>query len=303
MFGFLVIDKPSGITSRNALNLLAKQIRPAKVGHAGTLDPLATGILVVCVGPATRLTQFVQKMPKHYTACFRLGFQSPTEDIEGDVTPVEDPPQVTADDLTAALPFFLGTIMQMPPKFSALRVDGKRAYDLARRGADVELKPRPVQIEKLTLTKFDYPDFQLDIVCGSGTYVRSLGRDIGKRLGSNAVMTSLVRTAVGQFQIEQALELADLNPEVCHANLQPAIRALPDLEIVPVTREQTLGFTDGVPLRLDENSRSYSGDLVAVDEQNRLIAVLRRKYAGIFAPSINFAHYWTKFDETQESDR
>ena len=276
------------------------QIRPAKVGHAGTLDPLATGVLIACVGPATRLTQFVQKMPKKYSASFRLGLQSPTEDIEGDVTPIQDPPQVTEKELRAVLPSFLNTIMQMPPKFSALRVDGKRAYQLARKGAELELKPRPVQIDKLILTKFDYPDFHLDIVCGSGTYVRSLGRDIGKQLGSNAVMTSLVRTAIGEFQIEQALELEDLSPETCQANLLPAIRALPDLEIERVTQEQMSDFVDGVPLRLDENSRSLAEDLLAVDEQNRLIAVLRRKYAGIFAPSINFAHYWTKFDKTHE---
>lgn len=298
MFGFLVINKPAGITSRHALNLIAKQVRRTKVGHAGTLDPLATGVLVACIGPATRLTQFVQQMPKKYTACFRLGLESPTEDIEGELTPVKDPPQITAEQLKAILPSFLGTIMQMPPKFSALRVDGKRAYDLARKGAEVELKPRPVQIDELILTKFDYPDFQLDIVCGSGTYVRSLGRDIGQHLGSNAVMTSLVRTAIGDFQIEEALDIEDLSRKICQSSLQPAIRALPHLETVPVSRDQILGFVDGVPLRLDEESRPYADDLVAIDDQDRLIAVLQRKYVGIFAPSINFAHYWTKLDSS-----
>ena len=225
MFGFLVLNKPDGITSRAALNQLNKCIWPSKLGHAGTLDPLATGVLVACVGPATRLTRYVQQMHKKYTASFCLGLESPTEDIEGDVTTLKNARHVTADELVAVLPNFLGTIMQTPPRFSALRVDGKRAYDLAREGTEIELKPRPIQIDDLQLREFDYPDFRLEITCGSGTYVRSLGRDIAQRLGSDAVMTALTRTAIGDFRIADALEIEHLNREICEANLlSPILR-------------------------------------------------------------------------------
>ncbi len=297
MFGFLVLNKPAGITSRAALNQLNKCIWPNKVGHAGTLDPLATGVLVACIGPATRLTRYVQQMPKQYTASFRLGLDSPTEDIEGDVISLVDAPPVTADELSAVLPNFLGKIMQTPPTFSALRVDGQRAYDLAREGTEVKLKPRPIQIDDLQLRGFDYPDFQLEITCGSGTYVRSLGRDIARRLDSAAVMTALTRTAIGKFRISKSLDIESLNREVCQAKLLSPDCALPGREIVPVDRQQVRGFVDGVPLRLEENLRQIDEELVAVDGRNRLVAVLRRKYDGIFAPSINFAHYWEKIDQ------
>ena len=295
MFGFLNINKPEGVTSRAALNSVGKLIHPAKIGHAGTLDPLATGVLVACVGPATRLTKYVQEMPKKYTGSFRLGMESPSEDIEGDVTLIQDAPGVSAVELTAVLPNFVGTISQLPPTFSALKVEGKRAYDLARKGAVVKLEPRPIEIIDLNLIRFEYPDFQLQITCGSGTYIRSLGRDIAKRLGSGAVMTALVRSAVGGFAIDQALNLESLSREICEQRLYQPISAVPGLETVTVSREQILGFQDGVPLRLDEGARQLAEELVAVDQENRLIAVLRRKFPGIFAPSINFAHYWAKF--------
>ena len=300
MFGFLVINKPPGITSRKALNQVARHVRPAKIGHSGTLDPLATGVLIACVGPATRLTQYVQQLPKKYAASFRLGLQSSTEDIEGDVTELDDAPIIIEKQLSEALPEFVGTIMQTPPNYSAIKVAGERAYKLARRGDDVELKPRPVEIKKLDLTSFSYPDFQLDIVCGSGTYVRSLGRDIGQALGSNAIMTSLVRTAIGKFEISNAIELDELSPDACQTKLQPPLRARPDRDRVRVTREQIKGFADGVPIQLDEKLASSNDELLAVDDDDRLIAILRPKQPGLLAPSINFAHYWRTIEELTE---
>ena len=200
MFGFLNLNKPAGVTSRDVVNQVQRLVRPEKVGHAGTLDPLATGVLVVCVGRATRLTEYVQRMPKHYSATFLFGRQSDTEDIDGQVIELADPPQPKRDQIEATLPKFLGEIQQVPPAYSALKVEGRRAYDLARRGEDVQLAARPVVIYELRIVAYEYPELRLDIVCGSGTYVRSLGRNIARTVGTQAVMSALVRTAIGNFR-------------------------------------------------------------------------------------------------------
>ena len=147
--GLLNVDKPAGMTSRDAVDLVQRLARPAKVGHAGTLDPLATGVLVICVGAATRLIEYVQRMPKRYVGTFLLGRSSTTEDIEGQVTLLSDPPIPAAAQIEAATEKFVGSLLQRPPAFSALKVAGKRAYDLARRGEAVELKPRPVEVYAL----------------------------------------------------------------------------------------------------------------------------------------------------------
>ena len=151
MIGFINLNKLPGQSSRDAVNAVQKLVRPAKIGHCGTLDPLATGVLVVCVGPATRLTNLVQEASKTYVGSFRLGVSSETEDIEGRLEPLADAPLITAAQIEAVLPKFAGEIQQMPPKFSALKVDGKRAYDLARQGKEVKLQPRLIQVYSLSL--------------------------------------------------------------------------------------------------------------------------------------------------------
>ena len=144
--GLLNVDKPAGITSRDAVDLVQRLARPAKVGHAGTLDPLATGVLVICVGSATRLIEYVQRMPKRYVGTFLLGRSSATEDVDGPITLLADPPIPATDQVEAAAEKFVGSLLQRPPVFSALKLAGRRAYDLARRGEAVELKPRPIEV-------------------------------------------------------------------------------------------------------------------------------------------------------------
>ena len=180
--GVLNVDKPVGVTSRDVVNQVVRLVRPAKVGHAGTLDPLATGVLVVCVGHATRLINLVQEGRKRYRGRFRLGQTSDTDDVTGNVQPAGDWSGITKTQLEAELVEFIGQIQQVPPQFSAVHVQGQRAYDLARRGVAVELTARPVEVFSLQLTAFEPPDFELDVVCGSGTYIRSIGRDLGTRL-------------------------------------------------------------------------------------------------------------------------
>ncbi|QDT16130.1 tRNA pseudouridine(55) synthase TruB [Alienimonas californiensis] len=210
--GLLVLDKPAGASSRDAVNVVQRAARGAgwgrrvKVGHAGTLDPIASGVLVVCVGKATRLIERVQALPKTYEAGFRLHVSSPSLDVEADPVPVPDPPTVTREQIEAALPRFLGEIDQTPPAFSAVKVGGRRAYDLARQGEEVELEPKRVRVDRLEVLSFDGERLALRIVCGSGFYVRSLGRDLAAALGTEAVMETLIRTRIGGFDLEGALE-------------------------------------------------------------------------------------------------
>src|ERR1051325_1327760 len=171
MFGLLNINKPSGITSRRVVDRVARLVKPHKAGHAGTLDPLASGVLVVCVGQATRLIEYVQRMPKRYRATFLLGRSSPTEDIEGDVSELPGAPQPSLDQIEQAARGMLGQLAQRPPAFSAVKVDGRRSYDLARAGRAVELAPRTIEVHAIALVGYSYPQLELDIRCGSGTYV------------------------------------------------------------------------------------------------------------------------------------
>ncbi|WP_298868009.1 tRNA pseudouridine(55) synthase TruB [uncultured Gimesia sp.] len=205
--GLLNIHKREGMTSRQVVDQIQKRVKPAKAGHAGTLDPLATGVLVVCIGSATRLIRFVQEQPKEYIGEFVLGKRSDTDDIEGNVTETPDCSPLTREQLEICLPALTGKIEQVPPQFSAVHIDGQRAYDRARRGETFEIQPRTVEVHELELLDFEFPRFQLRIVCGSGTYVRSLGRDLGEQLGVGALMTSLVRTRIGSFHLSSAITL------------------------------------------------------------------------------------------------
>ena len=180
IFGILNINKPSGITSRDAVNQIVRLVgKKIKVGHAGTLDPLASGVLVVCLGPATRLIDKVQAMPKRYRGAFLLGRTSDTEDIEGIVTELADAPAPARAAIEQAAAQMVGVIQQRPPAYSAVKIAGRREYKRARRGEQPEMAPRPITIHALEVVEYDYPRLVLDIRCGSGTYVRSLGRDLG----------------------------------------------------------------------------------------------------------------------------
>src|SRR3569833_783923 len=189
MHGFLNLDKPVGITSRTAVDRVARLVKPAKAGHAGTLDPLASGVLVVAVGSATRLIEYVQQMPQRYRGTFLLGHTSASEDVEGEITVHPDAPQPTLAELQAAGAKYLGETLQRPPAFSALKVNGKRAYELARKGKIVELEPRPITVTRLDVLTYSYPELVIDIECSGRRYLRSLGRDLAESVGTTAVMS------------------------------------------------------------------------------------------------------------------
>ena len=240
LFGVINLDKPSGLSSRAAINQLLRQVRPAKLGHGGTLDPLASGVLLVLVGKATRLMPYVQRMKKKYLATFQLGVVSDTEDVQGTVTPVRGAVEPTRQQVLAELPNWIGTIKQLPPAYSALKVNGDRAYQLARKGQEVKLAARDIQIHELELDHFEFPLLRLQICCGSGTYVRSLGRDIAHALGTGAVMSQLVRTSIGEYCLPASVSLDELHEQGVASHLLPArslVAELPSLTLEPAQWE------------------------------------------------------------------
>lgn len=291
LIGILNVNKPAGCTSRRVVDHVERIVRPAKAGHAGTLDPLATGVLVVCVGQATRLIQYVQSMAKTYRATFLLGHQSETDDIEGEVTIVADAPMLALETIAQVLPRFTGTIQQTPSAHSAVKIAGRRAYKLARAGKKVEIAARPVTIHRLSIRRYEYPELELDIECSSGTYVRSLGRDLAIALGTVAVMSALERTAIGDFQLEDAVELQQLTPETCNQYLQPALGAVADLPRLAVSEAQQVELQHGRPIslysaQLDIHRQSPAYRFAAI-KNDQLVAILVARNAQLW-PEINF---------------
>ena len=285
-YGLLNANKPSGMTSRDVVNRIQRLVRPLKAGHAGTLDPLASGVLVVCVGAATRLMEYVQRMPKRYRATFLLGRESPTEDIDGPVTELAEPPIPTLDQLGAAALALTGEIQQRPPAFSALKVAGRRAYDLARAGKPVDLQPRPVTVYRLDVEAYHYPDLQLAVECGSGTYVRSLGRDLAASLGTAAVMSQLTRTAIGSFTVEEAAPLDALDPDHWTDHLLPPLRAVEMLPRVALTDAEIVRVRSGQAIAMQPPREDAKG-VAAVSAVGQLVAILVARGSGLWGPACN----------------
>jgi tRNA pseudouridine55 synthase len=199
--------------------------RRTKIGHTGTLDPLATGVLVICVGAATRLADYVQAMPKSYASRFRLGATSSTDDADGDVVIHSDAVLPSSATVAAALAAFVGTIDQVPPAFSALKLQGKRAHELARKGEEVRLEARPVRIDAVRMIAYEWPLLDVEIDCGKGTYIRSIARDLGAALGCGAHLTALRRTRVGSFTLEDASTLEQHQQQPRVIPLGPSVAA------------------------------------------------------------------------------
>jgi tRNA pseudouridine55 synthase len=203
--GILNVDKPAGATSFDVVRMVRRGTGEKRVGHAGTLDPAATGVLLVLLGQATRVTEYLMELPKTYRATVRLGISTTTYDAEGEVTR-EVLVDVSEEQLRAALSEFVGEIEQVPPAHSAVKVDGERAYKLARRGEAVALKARRAVVYRIELLSYEPPDAVIEVECGRGTYIRSLAHDVGERLGCGAHLAALERTRVGPFSVEAAAD-------------------------------------------------------------------------------------------------
>lgn len=285
MFGLLNINKPAGLTSRDVVTRLQYRIRPVKAGHAGTLDPLAGGVLIVCVGRATRLVPYLQAQRKIYRTRFQLGQTSPSHDLETPTEVVTAAPTVTRADVLAVLPEFQGTIQQTPPLHSAVKVEGRRAYKLARRGKTTELSPRDVEIHRIELIDFAPDAIRLEIECGSGTYIRSLARDLGERLGCGAVMSELLRTQIGCFRIEDAITMEQVDEDDLAHHLHPAARAVSDRPQVMIDDPAPLELAYGRPIVLPPYVTASSDEETAVVDGRGELLALGRQHAGAFHPS------------------
>ena len=203
----LLLDKPLTWTSFDVVRKVKNALRIKKIGHAGTLDPLATGLLILCTGKKTKEIDLIQAQEKEYTGTFRLGETTPSFDLETAVDLVRPYAHLTDEEVTAATPQFTGLIQQTPPIFSAVKIDGKRAYELARTGQEAEIKPKTVDIKIFELTRIALPEVDFRVVCSKGTYIRSLARDFGAALGCGAHLTRLVRTRIGEYRVEDAFSL------------------------------------------------------------------------------------------------
>jgi len=287
--GIILLNKPKGWTSRQAVNEVSKLLRTRRIGHAGTLDPLATGLLVICVGKATRLEQFLQAATKGYQAIFRLGRTSPTDDSEGPITeiPVSQPP--TLEEVSACLQSSVGRIEQRPPAYSAIKIGGERAYQLARSGHPVELPPRIVEIRSIQIVRYEFPLLEVDIECGGGTYIRSIARDLGEKLGCGALLESLVRIWVGPFHLNDALTPEELRAKEisqCLRGMEEAVAHLPRVVIQDSLIKRLLNG-QAVPLQPLETA-SPSGIPVAVfDPQGKLVGIAEVSKGKQLKPKVN----------------
>jgi len=273
--GWLIVDKPAGLTSTAVVNKLRRALEAKKAGHAGTLDPEATGVLAVALGEATKTVPYITDALKAYTFTVRLGQATNTDDAEGEVIATSDT-RPTEDAIKAALPAFLGDIMQVPPAFSAVKIDGERAYKRARDGEDVQLAARPLWVEELLLTDRPDPDHvTLEMTCGKGGYVRAIARDLGAALGCHGHVTQLRRIWSGPFSAELGITLAEVEdlartPEL-DTWLRPLEEGLQDLPEMRCPAESLGRLRNGNPALVlgtaeygDEVWASHDGHAIAV---------------------------------------
>jgi tRNA pseudouridine55 synthase len=214
----LLVNKPFSWTSFDVVNKLRNKLKIKKIGHAGTLDPLATGLLIICTGKMTKQIETFMGLEKEYTGIFVIGQTTPSHDLETEVSEPKDISGVTTEMITEVVKSLTGNISQLPPMHSAIKVGGKRAYKFARKGKEVELKPREVEVKEFEITSTQLPELHFRIVCSKGTYIRSLARDLGEGIGAGAYLSQLCRTRIGSYKLEDALTIDEVTPPE-HANL------------------------------------------------------------------------------------
>jgi tRNA pseudouridine55 synthase len=275
--GALVVDKPVGMTSHDVVQSIRNGTGLRRAGHTGTLDPRASGVLVILVGPAVRLSEYVSASDKRYQAIIRLGGSTDTFDAEGMVTPTKDPVNVTEAQFETALQTFVGEIEQTPPPYSAVKVQGRKAYEMAREGEEVDLAPRKITVHHLEVLEWAPPEVVIDVHCSSGTYVRSLANDLGVMLGCGAYLVGLRRTKSGRFSLRDSVPLRKLQEAFTAGNwyqyLIPAAEALGDWPAVELNPDEVEGVRHGhrvkvvgEPTETKVRGVSTQGELVALME-------------------------------------
>lgn len=271
--GLLLLDKPAGISSHDAVLLARRALGEKRIGHAGTLDPFATGLLVLLTGRATRLLPYIPGEPKVYEATIQFGSETDTEDLLGIVT--REGPLPTEADVRAALPTLTGRIEQVPPAYSAKRVDGQRAYEAARAGVALDLKPVMIEVHAWELLAWRDDACDVRITCGGGTYIRSLARDLGRLVQSAAHVRALRRTTAGAFSVREAQLVTALREEA--PNLRPPLDAVPHLPHVALTHEEVHRIRRGLDIAIAEEPASLTSHVALVAaEHGGLIALGER---------------------------
>jgi len=276
--GLLLVDKASGMTSHDVVAAVRKIFNERRVGHAGTLDPMATGLLVVGVGPSTRLLRFAQSQQKRYTGTVRLGVATDSLDADGVVVATGPVPSLTRDQMNAAAVHLTGALFQIPPMVSAIKIDGRRLHELARQGVEVERSPRAITVSSFTLSEDEDPStWHFDVVCSVGTYVRVLLSDLAERLGSFGHLTALRRVESGELRVEDAITLDELaRPGTDVASALRAPRSFVEhIEQVVLSDEDAKKMRTGQQLRLDDVTGA--SELAALDERGSLVGILTRR--------------------------
>jgi tRNA pseudouridine55 synthase len=274
--GWVVLDKPYGLGSTSAVGKVRWLFQAQKAGHAGTLDPLASGILPIALGEATKTVPFMMDAAKSYEFELSWGANTTTQDAEGEITETSDN-RPAESEILAALSQFIGDIEQVPPKFSAIKIDGRRAYDLARAGEEVEIKSRPVRVEDVRLLAASNDSARFMVDCGKGTYIRSLARDLAAALGTCGHVTALRRTRVGPFTLQQSITLAELE-QTCDRGavseaLYPLSTALDDIPVLAVADQDANDLRHGRAIDPNPSDISPSSDWVLAMEGKREVAL------------------------------
>lgn len=274
MCGFLLIDKPFGVTSHDVVNQVRRRLGVRRVGHAGTLDPVCTGLLVVAVGPATRLLRFLSLEPKEYEGVMKLGEATSTQDAEGEVVSSSDPSSITLDALGDAAQRLVGELQQLPPMYSAVKVGGKKLYEYARAGKEVEREPRTVTVHRFEVHSLEMPLARFRVRCSGGTYVRTLVHDLGESAGVGAHVVELRRTAAGVFRVEDATSPEEASEE----RLLAPEEALEPMPMARLPRPLAEVAANGGAVRVPHQAPGeYLGLL---DQEGRLIAVAKETERG-----------------------
>jgi tRNA pseudouridine55 synthase len=273
--GVLVVDKPVGLTSHEVVQIIRRGTNIRRAGHTGTLDPRASGVLIVLIGPAVRLSEYVSASDKRYQAIIRLGATTDTFDADGRFTSKDAAIQITEEQFETTLKTFVGEIIQTPPPYSAVKVQGRPAYEMAREGEEVELEPRKIQVYSLELLEWAPPEAVIDVYCSSGTYVRSLANDLGDKLGCGAYLTGLRRTKSGRFTLRDAVPLRKLREAFDAGNwyqyVIPAAEALSDWPSLELDNEQVEAVRHGHRIPAEAGA---TGMARGISEAGELIALL-----------------------------
>lgn len=295
--GFLNLNKQKGLTSHDCVARVRRYLRIKRVGHGGTLDPAATGVLPIAIGKATRLLQYLQQ-DKAYQATVRLGVKTTTDDLEGEVIATQSASSLTLENVEPLLRLFEGKIRQVPPAYSAIQVKGKRLYELARAGETVEVPARTVEIYQIQVLAWhsgEFPEIDLAISCGSGTYIRSIARDLGKSLNTGGTLASLTRTKSSGFELEDSLSLEELETQIEEERFEPVspATALQHLAEVSLSSIDAQRWCQGQQISANQTSAENSTNALRVhDEHGNFLGigkVIEREGELLLAPQMVFA--------------